>query len=75
MVHFSLWSAMLGSLAGAARLFRAGDPLFLHAPFYRAGQSTGPSNETFDASLKARNPLWGLRDGVTVIVASDGSTS
>jgi hypothetical protein len=58
-----------------APLLRAGDLLFLHAPFYRAGQPTGPSNDSFDASLKTRNPLWGLRDGVTVIVASDGSTT
>ncbi|MES3093343.1 DUF938 domain-containing protein [Sphingomonas aerolata] len=57
MVHLSLWSATLGLLAGAARLLRAGDPLFLHGPFYRAGRPTGPSNETFDASLKTRNPL------------------
>ncbi len=74
MVHFSLWSAMLGSLAGAARLFREGDPFFLHGPLHRAVQPTGPPNDSFDASLKARNPLWGLRDGVTVIVAADGST-
>ncbi|MEG8019823.1 DUF938 domain-containing protein [Sphingomonas aerolata] len=74
MVYISLWSTTLGLLAGAARLLRAGDPLFLHGPFYRAGQPTGPSNETFDASLKTRNPLWGLRNGVTVIVAADGST-
>jgi len=66
---------MLGSLAGAARLFRAGDPLFLHGPLHRAGQPTGPPNDSFDAYLKTRNPLWGLRDGVTVIVASDGSTT
>lgn len=75
MVHFSLWSAMFGSLAGAARLFRAGDPLFLQGPLHRAGQPTGPPNDSFDASLKTRNPLWGLRDDVTVIVASDGSTT
>jgi hypothetical protein len=74
MVHLSLWSATLGLLAGAARLLRAGDPLFLHAPLHRAGQPTGPSHETFDASLNTRNPLWGLRNGVTVIVAADGST-
>ena len=74
MVHFSLWSAMLGSLAGAARMFRAGDPLFLHGPLHRAGQPTGPPNDSLDASLKTRNPLWGLRDLETVIVAADGST-
>jgi len=74
MVHFSLWSAMLGSLAGAARMFRAGDPLFLHGPLHRAGQPTGPPNDSFDASLKTRNPLCGLRDLETVIVAAGGST-
>ncbi|WP_420894124.1 DUF938 domain-containing protein [Sphingomonas aerolata] len=74
MVYISLWSTTLGLLAAAARLLRAGDPLFLHAPFHRADQPTGPSHETFKASLKTRNSLWGLRDGVTVIVAADGST-
>jgi len=61
MVHFSLWSTTLGSLAGAALLLRAGDPLFLHDPFHRADQPTGPSNETFNASPKTRSPLWDLR--------------
>ncbi|MBP2515212.1 hypothetical protein J3A66_003474 [Sphingomonas sp. PvP018] len=74
MVYISLWSTTLELLAAAARLLRAGDPLFLHAPFHRADQPTGPSHETFEASLKTRNSLWGLRDGVTVIVAADGST-
>ena len=74
MVHFSMWSAMLGSLAGAARLLRAADPLSLHGPLHRAGQPTGPPNDPLDASLKTRNPLWGLRDLETVIVAADGST-
>jgi hypothetical protein len=61
-------------LAGAARLLQAGDPLFLHDPLHRAGQPTGPSNDSFDASVKTRNPLWGLRDLETVIVAADEST-
>jgi len=74
MVYISLWSATLGLLAGAARLLRAGDPLFLHEPFHRADQPTGPSNETFDASLETRSPLWDLRNLETVIVAADGST-
>lgn len=32
------------------------------------------ANDSFDASLKTRNPLWGLRDLETVIVAAGGST-
>ena len=27
---------------------------------------TAPSNEAFDASLKARDPAWGLRDAADV---------
>ncbi|MBD8701640.1 DUF938 domain-containing protein [Sphingomonas sp. CFBP 13714] len=53
---------------------RAGDPLFLHDPFHRADQPTGPSNETFDASPKTRSPLWDVRDLETVIVSAGGST-
>ena len=28
----------------------------------RCGAHTSQSNEAFDASLRARNPLWGVRD-------------
>ena len=36
--------------------------LMLYGPFRRAGVPTAPSNEAFDASLRAQNPAWGLRD-------------
>ena len=61
MVHISPWSATLGLLRGAARVLGPGAPLVLYGPFRREGVSTAPSNEAFDASLKARNPVWGLR--------------
>lgn len=48
--------------------------MFLHGPLHRAGQPTGPPNDSFDASLKTRSPLWDLRNLETVIVAADGST-
>lgn len=72
MVHISPWPATLGLLAGAARLLRRGAPLFLYGPYRRAGHPTAPSNEMFDASLKARDPRWGLRDLDTVIAAAGG---
>lgn len=37
-------------------------PLVLYGPYIEAGVETAPSNLDFDASLKARNPLWGLRE-------------
>ena len=62
MVHIAPWAASLGLLAGAGRLLRAGGLLFLYGPFMRDGVHNAPSNAAFDASLKARNPSWGVRD-------------
>jgi hypothetical protein len=63
MVHISPWEATLGLFAGAAQVLGAsGGPLVLYGPYIEAGVETAPSNREFDASLKARNPLWGLRE-------------
>lgn len=61
MIHISPWQATLGLLRGAARILPAGAPLYLYGPYIQSGVVTVPSNEAFDASLKARNPEWGLR--------------
>jgi hypothetical protein len=45
--------------------------LFLYGPYRRAGYPTAPSNEAFDAALKARDPNWGLRDLEEVVAAAD----
>lgn len=66
MVHISPWGATEGLMRGAARILPAGGPLILYGPYRRAGVPTAPSNEAFDASLKARDPRWGLRDQETV---------
>ena len=62
MIHVAPWSATPGLMAGAARLLRPGSPLFLYGAYKRSGRHTVPSNEAFDASLRARNPEWGVRD-------------
>ncbi len=72
MVHISPWEATLGLLAGAQQRLPPGAPLFLYGPYRRAGHPTVPSNESFDASLKARDPRWGLRDVDSVIAAAKG---
>ena len=61
MVHISPWAATLGLLDGAARLLAPDAPLYLYGAYRRDGVPTAPSNEAFDASLKARNPEWGVR--------------
>lgn len=61
MVHISPWAATLGLLAGAARLLAPGAPLILYGPYVEPDVPTAESNVAFDASLRARDPAWGLR--------------
>ena len=62
MIHIAPWAASLGLFAGAGRMLRVGGLLILYGPFMRDGVHNAASNAAFDASLKARNPTWGLRD-------------
>lgn len=62
LIHISPWEATVGLMRGARRILPAGSPLVLYGPFRRAGTPLAPSNAEFDASLKARDPCWGLRD-------------
>ena len=62
MIHISPWAAAQGLMAGAARLLPAGGVLYLYGPFKENGEHTAPSNAAFDASLRARDPQWGVRD-------------
>ena len=56
------WPATPALFAGARRILPPGGVLYLYGPFRRDGRHTAPSNEAFDASLRARNPEWGVRD-------------
>lgn len=62
MVHIAPWEAALALFAGAGRLLAANALLFLYGPYRFGGVYTAPSNEAFDASLRARDPRWGVRD-------------
>lgn len=62
MIHIAPWSAGLGLLDGAARLLPDGGILYLYGPYKVGGRHTAPSNEAFDASLRASDPAWGIRN-------------
>ncbi len=62
MIHIAPWAAGRGLIAGAGRLLRSGGILFLYGAYSRGGAHTSPSNAEFDASLKSRDPDWGVRD-------------
>ena len=61
MIHIAPFEAAEGLFRGSARLLEGGAPLILYGPFKRHGAHTAPSNESFDAGLKARDPCWGVR--------------
>lgn len=62
MIHISPWSATQGLMRHAGLLLPTGAPLYLYGPYKRSGRPLEPSNAAFDADLKRRNPLWGLRN-------------
>jgi SAM-dependent methyltransferase len=66
MIHVAPWEATKALLTGANEVLGPDGVLFLYGPFRRFGRHTAPSNEAFDAQLRANDPSWGLRDLKTV---------
>jgi hypothetical protein len=62
LTHISPWPASENLIAGAGRWLTPGGRLFVYGPFMRDGAHTAPSNAQFDASLRAGNAAWGVRD-------------
>ena len=62
MIHIAPWAAAEGLIRGAGRVLPPGGVLVLYGPFRRGGVHTAPSNATFDADLRGRDPAWGIRD-------------
>ena len=49
-------------MAGAGWVLPPGGVLYLYGAYKENGIHTAPSNDTFDADLRSRNPEWGIRD-------------
>lgn len=73
MIHISPWSATRGLMRGAGALLPQGGVLYLYGPYKRGGMHTAPSNASFDQSLRARDPEWGVRDLEAVTAAAAGA--
>ena len=74
MIHIAPWSACEALLRGAGALLRPGAPLYLYGAMKLEGRFTAPSNAAFDASLRARDPSWGVRvlEAVAAAAKSEG---
>ena len=62
VLHISPWQVARNLFTGAGRYLREGGRLFIYGPFIIDGVHTAPSNERFDATLRAENREWGVRD-------------
>ena len=61
LLHISPSECTPALMQGADRYLTDDGLLAIYGPFLEHDVATAPSNLAFDADLKARNPLWGLR--------------
>ncbi len=61
-LHIMSWDSVESLFDGIGPVLADGGTLCVYGPFRYAGRFTTPSNERFDAALRARDPLSGIRD-------------
>lgn len=76
VVHIAPWNVAEGLLGHAAERLKPDGRLYMYGPFMRDGRHTAPSNAAFDASLRAQDAAWGVRDiaDVAVVAGRSGLT-
>ncbi len=70
LLHISPWTTGLALLDGAARTLTENGRLIVYGPFAEDGVIAPESNVAFDATLRAQDPAWGLRDVRDVAAAA-----
>lgn len=60
--HIMSWPEVEAMFAGIGTILQPEGKFCLYGPFNRDGKFTSDSNRAFDAVLKARDPLMGLRN-------------
>ena len=71
LLHISAPEVLPALMQKAGALLPAGGLLHVYGPFKVDGAFTSESNATFDASLRARDPSWGIRDLAAVTAAAE----
>ncbi len=62
MIHIAPWECCVGLMRGAGRVLASEGVLLLYGPFFVSGTAAASGNTAFDASLRSRNPDWGIRE-------------
>lgn len=73
-LHIMSWASVEQFFRGAGRVLRPGGVLAVYGPFSYGGRHTAESNARFDAFLRARDALSGVRDfdAVSALAHSNG---
>jgi len=71
MIHISPWATTLGLFAGAERVLSPGAPLVTYGPYKVKGEHVSESNVAFDASMRERDPSFGVRDVDDLITVAE----
>ena len=61
LLHIAPWAVCAALMRASAQCLGPGGVLVTYGPYLEDGVATAPGNLAFDASLRARNPAWGLR--------------
>jgi hypothetical protein len=69
MIHIAPWEATLGLMECGGKVLRRGGLLMCYGPFKVDGTAV-ESNLRFDASLRSKDPQWGLRNLEDVILVA-----
>jgi SAM-dependent methyltransferase len=70
MIHISPWDATKGLIQIASKHLKHGGILYTYGPYKENGTAV-ESNLNFDASLKSRNPAWGVRNLEDVVALAE----
>ncbi|WP_431097321.1 DUF938 domain-containing protein [Polaromonas aquatica] len=66
MLHISPWATCAALMQGSARHLAPGGMLVTYGPYLEDGVPTSEGNLSFDQSLRAQDPGWGIRRRVDV---------
>lgn len=66
MLQIAPWACCAGLMQGAARHLAPDGRLVTYGPYIEEGVATSPGNQGFDATLRAQNPAWGIRNRADV---------
>ncbi len=71
MLHISPWATCAALMRGAAHHLALDGVLVTYGPYLEDGVATAPGNLAFDASLRERDPQWGIRRLAEVVAEAN----